>query len=124
MSGGGMSGRWIGLSKRCGPAMSGWCVCVCRGVVRHDTGGEADSLWDLWGRGTGSGGGQGRSGLKASFLSAVFRITHAPYEVYVLLRPSDAALGLRSGALAESSWTWAVPPLPSLRATVPCNRSL
>ena len=26
-----MSGRWIGLSKRCGPAMSGWCVCVCVG---------------------------------------------------------------------------------------------
>lgn len=74
--------------------------------------------------GQGSGGGQGRSGLKASFWSAVFRIMHAPYEARVLLRPSNAATGLRFGALEESSRTWAVPPLPSLRATLPGNRSL
>lgn len=37
-------------------------------------------------------------GLQASFLSAVFRITHAPCEFYVLPRPSDAAMGLPFGA--------------------------
>lgn len=37
-------------------------------------------------------------GLRASFLSAVYRLTHAPYEVSVLPRPSDAALGLPFGA--------------------------